>query len=139
MRSISPSAAARPTSGLSQRRATAIAVALCLLAASAATVAAQARTSVTRTPPQTTSRPRSGHRTLSSAQHVLTVYPGPLSMPMVQRAIAWWASAGADVRLQLTTDPATADVVILPSCRLGGTEAGVTETPCVVPCRPQAP
>ncbi len=60
-------------------------------------------------------------------------------MPMVQRAIAWWASAGADVRLQLTTDPATADVVILPSRPLGGTEAGVTETPCVVPCRPQAP
>jgi hypothetical protein len=68
--------------------------------------------------------------------HRLAVYPGPLPVPMVARAIAWWNSAGADVELVLTNLETNADIVIGPFRRLGGNAIGVTDTPCAAPCRP---
>ncbi len=88
-----------------------------------------------RTPPAPAAHPRRV-RSHPAPVRTRTVFPGPVHIDMVRRAIAWWNSAGADIHLVLTQRRRAADVVVLPYRPLGGAERGVTEMPCADPCRP---
>jgi hypothetical protein len=108
-----------------------IAIALCVFAACASAVAAREQGR-----PEVSAAPVTAGPTTGPAPHMLRVYPGPVSPATAGRAVAWWNSAGARVRLAITTNKTKADIVILPDRRLPGGVVGRTRVPCWVPCRP---